>query len=140
MKPGRELDALIAERVMGMKLRNLTETSCELWHEGKWYPCGPCACYSTSIADAWMAVEEVEKDHYPFILTVDRYSGVYSGGRWLASFLVPMDAYERGPLSDDVDAMGYWAYPGLICAGETPAHAICLAALRACRIDIPHES
>lgn len=159
MKPGRELDALVAEKVMGWTQCNPLATWDrweygdpgddwaaveQEWCRGDGVPPGryqktPILRHSTSIADAWLVVEKLA-GCYPFILTQDRYRGTYSGGRWLASFLVLMDAYERGPLSDDVDAMGYWADPGLICAGETPAHAICLAALRACSIAIPHES
>lgn len=60
MKAGRELDALIAKHVFDMTLRNITETSCELWHGDKWHSCGPCAHYSTDIADAWEVVEKAD--------------------------------------------------------------------------------
>lgn len=132
MKPGRELDALVAEKVMGLEL--IRHGPNIFYKEyGKFHPCELLLPeYSSFVGEAWLVVEKVEKEHYPFILTVDRYGGVYSGGRWLASFAVPMEVYEWGPLGDDVEAMGYWYNPGLICAGETPAQAICLAALRAC--------
>jgi hypothetical protein len=61
MKPGRELDALIAEKVMGLTpLRQdvmgqtifLDDVGCECF----------CACYSTQIADAWLVVEKMMPD------------------------------------------------------------------------------
>lgn len=150
MKPGRELDAIIAEKVMGWTQcdplakwdrweygdpgDDWTVVS-EEWCRGDGFPerghyRSPIPRYSTSIGDAWTVVEKLDEGRYPFILTQDRYGGTYSGGIWLASFGVFMDEYERGPQGDDGDAVSYWASPGLICAGKTPAHAICLAALQ----------
>lgn len=69
MKAGRELDALIAEKVMGLKTPPNERCSCT---NSEWL-CrkhGTFPRYSTSIADAWEVVEKlgdkdfrVEKDY-----------------------------------------------------------------------------
>jgi len=53
-----------------------------------------------------------ENDYYkiwPCVIIADRYSGVYSGGLWLAfdidSLLLP-----KGPFSGDMDCMDFWYY------------------------------
>lgn len=153
MKPGRELDAVVAEKVMGWTQCDST-VRWPKWEHGdpgddwtevdqEWcrgdgappenrYIKKPIPRYSTSIADAWLVVEELGNDgNYPFILTVDRYGGTYCNGPWLASFGVFMDEYQGGPLGDDVDAAYYWRNAHAIASGETASHAICLAALKA---------
>lgn len=69
MKAGRELDALVAEKVMGWKLSNATDGT-EYWDNGKfcggiwpkeWNP-------STNIADAWNVVEKMKSKDYLFSL------------------------------------------------------------------------
>ncbi len=56
----RELDALVAEKVMGHEF-------CPVHHS--LFCCGRGAHYSTSIADAWMVVEKMETDNpWSFIL------------------------------------------------------------------------
>lgn len=140
MNPGRELDAFIAEKVMGWTIIDRVKMG---WGKGPvvWdtgqdpedehsSPTYQDFRPSERITDAWLVVDKLAGGNYPFILTQDRYGGTYSGGIWLASFGVFMEEYERGPRGDDGDAVSYWANPGLICAGKTPAHAICLAALR----------
>lgn len=75
---------------------------------------------------------------YPFILTEDRYQGAYSGGKWLASFGVEMEIYERGPLNHDTAAMDFWNFnliagPGIpmhpIISDSNPQRAICISAI-----------
>ena len=64
MKAGRELDALVAEKVMG-----LTE---EDWIAG---PTGLPRPYSTDIAAAWEVVEKLRGTHRPFLLSHDFQDG-----------------------------------------------------------------
>ena len=66
MKAGRELDALVAERVMGMKtsphsfIHNNGVT--EPYKVTEYYADGiRCKDYSTSIAAAWLVVEKMEE-------------------------------------------------------------------------------
>lgn len=68
MKPGRELDALIAEKVMGL----------EPWPEQQ--EAKPCSCpsYSTDIAAAWQIVKKFERE-------ASICSCPYGG--WQASFI-----------------------------------------------------
>jgi hypothetical protein len=76
----------------------------------------------------------MSRDHYPIAVIEDRYSGVYSGGKWLAisrAHYLENGAYrivrclESGPHGDDSDAMEFWAAPpSWIASGETPDEAI----------------
>lgn len=70
---GRELDAIIAEKVMGWTLADGTrwETRRELGYDiliGNWAP-------STSIADAWQVVEKLNRSKYEILVGTFR-------GRW----------------------------------------------------------
>lgn len=83
---------------------------------------------------------------WPFVLTTDRYGGLYSGGLWLASFGAGVSDYDDGPHGEDMEAMDYWGYAetsesnkprlgsGMIQCGDTPDEAIKRAA-RAARGD-----
>ena len=70
MEAGRELDALVAEKVMGWSYQDFPDGPCP--HVKHWYATSPCPndamdpswrgrlpCFSTDIAAAW---EVVEKD------------------------------------------------------------------------------
>ena len=75
--------------------------------------------------------------HHPIAIVEDRYSGVYSGGRWLA--LSEADRMHEGqsrvdyvvsdrhsgPHGDDLEAMAFWANPpDWIAVGDTPQAAL----------------
>ena len=67
MKAGRELDALIAEKVMGWRRTTIwvanEETECLIGPDGiRYYNQYPH--YSTNIADAWKVVEKMGKLDY----------------------------------------------------------------------------
>lgn len=105
LKPGRELDGLIAEKVMGCFSLDRDEYatwSCDcnltsdLWHCGE---SGSLKSYSTDIAAAWEVVEKLRDDNF----AIEEH-----GTHWKARFGTE------------------WA------GAETAQHAICLAALRAC--------
>ncbi len=139
MQPGRELDALVAEKVMGCVVnreRSQPECGCEEVKGIKWihrmYPHGfdyshpdpyrtnyccqdPCLlAYSTDIAAAWEVVEKVWPRESHFYV----YKGMGSDNRWECNFMVTQAPDKLG----DERRFSY---------GETAAHAICLAALKA---------
>jgi len=77
------------------------------------------------------------QDVYPVMIVQDRYSGVYSGGQWLAvaNASAPAGGMSRmafvmthdgdGPGSDDGSAMAYWEEPDeWIATGDDPNEAL----------------
>lgn len=117
LKVGRELDALIAEKVMGL-------VRCKNWrHADGTFPSERCFAspdsptqgaearlYSTEIADAWLVVEKIVASHMKTGLT-DRPDGKW--GFWICR------------------DMGQPEEETYFCTGDTPAEAICLAAMKA---------
>lgn len=103
MKPGRELDALVAEKVMSIPVKQLLA---EPGWEGldTLYSKVRIPQYSTSIADAWKVVEKLSV--MGIYLRVSNVTGV---GRWRCA--------TENQITD-------------FC--ETAPHAICLAALKSC--------
>lgn len=108
MNPGRELDALIAEKVMGLNLVEKID-ECHTFIANLPY-------YSTDIKAAWEVIEHFAND---------------TGARLeLRALLEP-------------DCVGYRAFEcaftgnnfGEPIVGKTAPHAICLAALKACRVE-----
>jgi hypothetical protein len=101
MRPGIELDALIAEKVMGHRLFETPSSGLyEEDDEFNW----PLLRYSIDIHAAWEVVEKIGKR---FCLITQEQPG--EAKAWFAR------TEEEG-------------YP--VGFGESPAHAICLAALR----------
>jgi len=123
MIPGRELDALVAEHVMGKKLPT---TVC--YFEGD-PPSGPvnlCPFYSTDIAAAWEVVArltEAHKNSQGYAPTFEIYSGRddCDHQEWYAQFY---NRYGSNNLYNCEDGI-------VLEKGRTPPHAICLAALKA---------
>lgn len=118
MKPGRELDALIAERVMGYR-----RLEAYPFREG--FPCfvNPSGLeiypsmipeYSTSIAAAWEVVNEMQGNKWVFRIQ-SPYCNVIPGA-WEAFF-----GYKHVNEDTFMEAR----------RAETAPHAICLAALKA---------
>lgn len=107
MKPGRELDALIAEKVMGFDPNSTDSLRTLLYHS---YPGGHFPCYSTNIACAWEVVEKMSPRDDKFEISK------YKNGLYEATF-----RYFEAEWSE----------------AETAPHAICLAALKAVGIDLP---
>ncbi len=121
LKPGPELDALIAEKVMEWELK--PHENKDFWPFfwimsvptgridggiGSWSP-------STDIAHAWEVVEKVREAWSNFNL--------HSANGWGASF---GDIRMLEPELDDVTER--WTP---VCNAPTAPHAICLAALKA---------
>ena len=135
MKAGRELDALIAEKVMGDRLIK----------RGKWRGYWDCGRgmhysdedggplhYSTDIAAAWRVVEKLHGGINPADVGAYQYLTLTCVGayhdRWAASFDFNLshDWYDA-----DVLPMCPFA-----ARDATPMLAICLAALKACDVEI----
>lgn len=102
MKPGRELDALIAEKVMGWEdnMRGLMA-----------YAIVPN--YSTDIAAAWKVIEELRKDQKALLI-----SQAYQGPYWEYLSKVEWNDSLKG-------------YRFEFATSISAPHAICLAALKA---------
>jgi hypothetical protein len=61
---------------------------------------------------------------YPVTIIQDRYTGTYSGGRWLAFNLDPVDLPD-GPFSDDVTCFNFWTETQMVIGiGDTPDEAL----------------
>lgn len=107
MKPGRELDALIAEHVMG--LERITSLYLEIGWRPKGVPVGvhQLKPYSTDIAAAWEVVEKMGVLTWHIWKTLD--------DRFYAQFGKDQDEFHLKHTAE---------------AGSAP-HAICLAALKA---------
>lgn len=104
LKPGRELDALVAEKVMGVK-------------DPQMFPNFGAAVprYSTDIASAWLVVEKM-RENIKDVLTLAGPSD--ETPKWWATF----DKKWHGRASQNLFE---WE------SGDTAPHAICLAALKA---------
>lgn len=113
MKPGRELDALVAEKVMGLTSSEV-EIHRQFWLDGCF---SNLPHYSTDIAAAWEVVEKLTSKKQPhFQLSLcDSYT---ENPKWCAEF--------------DLDR----PFKRVIAKAETAPHAICLAALKAVGVEI----
>lgn len=114
MKPGRELDSLIAEKVMGLHLSKRRDEwgdgdsfFTQHFHEDGDQTIQPVKHYSTAIADAWDVIEKLISGPFPNIAIARN-----GYGKW--SVLESADDYAQ-ELSES----------------EAAPHAICLAALAA---------
>lgn len=109
MKAGRELDALIAEKVMGWKRVPGDDDQDSAWDTGDpegYFPYEHNFRPSIDIAAAWQVVEKLP---YLFTLTTNNpYHPTTPETEWFASFQAEYEA-----------------------EGCSPPHAICLAALKA---------
>ena len=108
MEPGRELDALIAEKVMGLHItKESRHTDCPVYDiqdAGRFF--APISPYSTSIAAAWEVVEKVAD---PWVWSLSNYHG----------------EWESELTRIDIDHQGVYA------SAPTAPLAICHAALKA---------
>lgn len=123
MQPGRELDALVAEKVMGLPVKWATDPYREIGMPekgrqpylkgvagGVYYDWADVPKYSTDIAAAWAVVERFTRLNYDVALHTTREG-------WTCAF--------RGALLADA------------AQAPTAAHAICLAALKAVGWETP---
>jgi len=117
LKPGRELDALIAERVMGYKRAHMDDPEInfagDIWlnpNGTKYLHTAALPEYSTSIEAAWEVVEKLHELGFFFDLHWDLNTSV-----WTTSFKKSSDISEPNFYSKEREA----------------PHAICKAALKA---------
>lgn len=121
---GRELDSLVAEKVMGWQQPN------HLGHAdicASWGPSKMCTCdgelrwppYSTSIAAAWQVVEKLESIGFDFMCGISKRGRPFQNS---ASFRL---GDKEEPSYKNVEV---W---------ETMPLAICLAALKAVGYEVP---
>lgn len=121
LNPGRELDALIAEKVMGLDVIISTHEYNKLNDVGTASSREPIKSYSTNISAAWEVVEKFNRGDYNEkmvsccidIEICDCPIGDFKDGNW-----VSVSIYS--PSQIKVQAFG-----------KTAPHAICLAALKA---------
>lgn len=120
MDAGRELDALVAEKVMGFnKVTEIVvdhEPPHELYRapDGRGYYPNRIPLYSTSIADAWQVVEKLAREGKHLALqapgSLDMNECYRRFKQWTADFTYDIDSEGRA---------------------DTAPLAICLAALKA---------
>lgn len=128
MKSGRELDALVAEKVFGMHRHPGCDLDdhlrAECYGTGTEEGYGPVVDYSTDIAAAWQVVEKLRSDGLGIIL--NDTMGQYRGRFW---------RYDR---SDgwDIDAWILCPDTQFTVWEETAPLVICLAALKALGVEV----
>lgn len=108
MKAGRELDALVAERVMGIRV---TEDQGDYWppaRPGSNFSTQPIRHYSTRIADAWEVADKIG------LFTTKYQVLAHDGNNWV--------------VCEEVNPAGTWGVMGM---GATAPEAIARAALKA---------
>lgn len=115
MQPGRELDALIAERVMGWRNIPTASVPDRPWIDEHGMGFQDLKPYSTDISAAWEVVEKLGG-----FLDLKRYVLIQGQGMKCIADFVSHRAYGK---------------PSCSAIADTPAHAICLAALKA----VEHE-
>lgn len=134
MKPGPELDALIAEKVMGISQEN-PHSDCICCTERVAPRCPRCSWeirnaratheYSTKIGPAWEVVEKMASESF-YLRTEDHRidsEGNESAGYWYCNFVESTyQVDEYGDADNEIKSL------------EAP-HAICLAALKAKGVD-----
>jgi ABA sandwich protein len=128
---GRELDALVAEKVMGFHWegRFLTpqrshQTFAERHFDGRLIPGGLLPRYSTDFSAAWGVVEEMERRGFHGVVRTP---------------FTPEDGYHAGYTPHG--STGWNGRPDHRGSGETAPLAICRAALAAVQpSDVPPEA
>lgn len=108
MKAGRELDTLVAEKVMGWTYRTFPDGACPLvkhWYCGEQYML--MQPFSTSIASAWQVVEKLKANGNNVWVE-------WAGTVWVCG---------TTSVFPDIEA-------------DTAPLAICLAALKACGVEM----
>lgn len=133
MKPGRELDALVAEKVMGW----VSVSKEHHWNYVRGYPAGWPDEYSGLPPDGYTGDDEFRRDY--------RKIHAYSSSIADAWLVVEKLKETKGRVSVDwfEDTIGYrWhVYVGegdeqSVVGAETAPHAICLAALKAVGVEV----
>lgn len=119
LEAGRKLDAIVAERVLGVRVGFEVGVSLFSYTANGFEGVAP---YSTDIEAAWQVVDELDKRDYYFAMSRDwvMVGGVPTGERGYHARFHP---YMEVAYGEDENATSAWA--------ETAPLAICRAALRA---------
>jgi hypothetical protein len=118
MKAGRELDALVAEKVIG--LTDFYWLSGELHHEAR-YKQLLVPHYSTNISDAWQVVEKL--DHNVTLEKFNTFTLDFNNAKQIEKYEYRATAWCDG-------------HRGISYEEETAPLVICLSALKAKGVDI----
>ncbi len=128
MTAGRELDALVAEKVFGVLAvhdsRDGYGKGARQYPAINGNPSGPVPFYSSDIACAWLVVEKMRRDGWAFTLLLTPPA---------SSVIVPTAAFRQSVYPPDcrsIQEAGYSSH-----AESVPA-AICLAALKAVGVEV----
>lgn len=115
IKPGRELDALVASKVMDLEIGKTNFLIIGTRPKGSnlGYSTNGIKPYSTDIAAAWEVLEKVFPKEVCVFKSYD-------------SWFVAKSSQSRFP-DGTID---------YIASGDTAPHAICLAALKACGVEV----
>ena len=132
MEAGRELDALIAEKVMGWNLFAGEPGYGRRPNKFMSLILDPIPHYSTNIEAAWLVVEKIHAGLNPARMGTYNYltlvcTGTYSG--WAASF-----DFNLGDEWWEADVIVSCPFAA---RGHTAELAICLAALKAMNVEMP---
>lgn len=124
MKPSRELDAIIAEKIMGWGPIDIdlngNPVGINPLYPNK-YKCHIIPKYSTSIAAAWEIIEKLKT----MVLSIE--VSIYTKPR--TSQITSIEETCQCNIFEFKKEFEWWT-PQFGVIGTTPAHAICLAALR----------
>jgi hypothetical protein len=120
VKPGRELDALVAEKVFGIDVN--AETDEVDWDDGPNFPNFykqkvRIAPYSTDIAAAWEVVERLMQMENKIDVEQSEYSGSITGKK-------------QREWKCRLNWGGWIGKQQIISWGESAPHSICLSALK----------
>lgn len=121
LKPGRELDAIVAERVM--KYRRKRDDCNTFWVDEFGEEPTHSQDYSTDIAAAWEVVKAVKKKGYGFRLSSGNLTAVASFTEAVPSIPVIVEGVTMYRAAPPIEAYSEEENPD--------PHAICLAALKA---------
>lgn len=132
MEPGRELDALIAEKVMlfqpkqfvSVKQFDFISDNFRALNDGTYEISSPIPFYSTDIAAAWtvaQTIQDMDEDH-DFVIHLSNSK--------FQECTVEVRFWDDSDPKDPILAGPYYIL------GKTAPHAICLAALKAVGMEV----
>ena len=141
MKSGWELDALIAEKIMGWEDNTQDPKKPGMWGIMDYYADGKPAlvpnfpCYSSNIEYAWEVVEKLRDMGYSIDISAypknrEWLEPPYEGCPAPEWKLVPTQLFYQCRVASQDPDLGFWISIVDECSAESPAHAICLSALK----------
>lgn len=126
MKAGRELDVLVAEKVMGWTYKTFPEGACphiKHWYSGEQYML--MKPFSSDISAAWQVVEKLKErtNLFPQVGWVRVHDNTYQ--HRCEIWMNDPSAHKHGWLADEY--------------ADTAPLAICLATLKAVGVEVPND-